>query len=76
MPEEQKLQPVPASLVAALPGIADTLNENVAKLNARLFTYLDYAVVGEKIGSGFKLPASSSRATGDVLRLRDSDQVL
>ena len=48
VPEEQKLQPVPASLVAALPGIADTLNENVAKLNARLFTYLDYAVFGKK----------------------------
>ena len=48
VPEEQKLQPIPSSLVAALPGVADTLNENVAKLNARLFTYLDYAVVGKK----------------------------
>jgi O-antigen chain-terminating methyltransferase len=48
VPDEQKLEPIPPSLAAALPGVADTLNENVAKLNARLFTYLDYAVVGKK----------------------------
>ncbi len=48
VPDEQKLEPIPPSLAAALPGVADTLNENVAKLNARLFTNLDYAVVGKK----------------------------
>jgi O-antigen chain-terminating methyltransferase len=48
VPEEQKLQPVPPAFAAALPGVADTFNENVAKLNAKLFTYLDYAVVGKK----------------------------
>ena len=38
--------PRPASDDARLPDLVDTFNENVAKLNARLFTYQDYAAVG------------------------------
>jgi O-antigen chain-terminating methyltransferase len=57
-PEESKLQPVPAphAGLGAAPAAsaigaeaADVLNENVAKLNSLLFTYLDYAVIGERL---------------------------
>ncbi|MBI2833575.1 MAG: class I SAM-dependent methyltransferase [Acidobacteria bacterium] len=52
--------PVPAKLqgvaipsgtqdTGPFPTFASTFNENVEKVNARLFTYLDYAVVGEKL---------------------------
>ena len=46
--ESARLQPVPAAGDRDAPSLADivdTFNENVAKLNARLFTYQDYAVV-------------------------------
>ena len=47
-PEETKLQAVPAS-----PDRPETLeavfNENVGKLNDLLFTYLDYAAIGERL---------------------------
>jgi O-antigen chain-terminating methyltransferase len=50
VPEPDKLQPfaAPASGAPALADLADTFNANVEKLNARMFTYLDYAVIGEK----------------------------
>jgi len=49
--ESQRLQPVPAPGPDAAPALADlaeTFNENMAKLNARLFTYQDYAVIGRR----------------------------
>jgi 2-polyprenyl-3-methyl-5-hydroxy-6-metoxy-1,4-benzoquinol methylase len=47
-PETSKLQNVlPAPDRPG--GIEDVLNENVAKLNELLFTYLDYAVIGERL---------------------------
>lgn len=42
-PEHEKLQPVSS---VALGDAAEILNANVARLNALLFTYLDYAAVG------------------------------
>ena len=42
-PDESKLQPVPGG------GSVETVfNENVTKLNSLLFTYLDYAAIGER----------------------------
>jgi SAM-dependent methyltransferase len=48
--EEDKLQTfaAPLSSMPALADIAEAFNANVEKLNARMFTYLDYAVVGDK----------------------------
>jgi SAM-dependent methyltransferase len=44
-----KLQPFAAPEAApSLVDLAEAFNANVEKLNARLFTYLDYAVIGEK----------------------------
>jgi SAM-dependent methyltransferase len=52
-PERNKLQAIQvASLAKVAPGLTDvgeTFNENIHKLNSLLFTYLDYAAVGEKI---------------------------
>jgi len=48
VPEEQKLQAVPAPPDPVLAPLVETFNENVHTLNARLFTYLDYAVVGTR----------------------------
>jgi SAM-dependent methyltransferase len=52
-PDQHKLQPVAvASLAKVAPGLAevgDTFNENVAKINALLFTHLDYAAIGERL---------------------------
>lgn len=61
-PEESKLQPVrvhaqdggQGSVGAddpddALRGMAEVFNENVSRLNELLFTYLDYAAIGERI---------------------------
>jgi SAM-dependent methyltransferase len=51
IPESARLQPVampPADQSASLGSLAETFNENVAKLNARMFTYQDYAIVGRK----------------------------
>ncbi len=56
-PDEDKLQPVDAPLldVAAdadadpLATLMRTFNENVKTLNGLLFTYLDYAAVGERL---------------------------
>ena len=45
-----QLQPVilPAGADPVLIELADTVNGNMAKLNARLFTHMDYAVVAQK----------------------------
>jgi SAM-dependent methyltransferase len=57
-PEHDKLQAIPpsvassaalsAALSATLGDAVETLNDNVAKINRLLFTYLDYAAVGRK----------------------------
>lgn len=48
--EEDKLQAfaAPASSIAALADLAEAFNANVEKLNTRLFTYRDYAVIADK----------------------------
>ena len=47
---QDRLQPVaaPAGNGPGLADFAETFNANVEKLNARLFTYLDYAVIADK----------------------------
>ncbi len=45
-PDESKLQPVPAREPQ---GMETVFNENVRKLNSLLFTYLDYAAIGERL---------------------------
>ena len=46
VPDEDKLQPVPGDANALPRELVEAFNENVRKLNARMFTNLDYAVVG------------------------------
>jgi SAM-dependent methyltransferase len=48
--EEDKLQAfaAPPWGMPALADLAEAFNANVEKLNARMFTYLDYAVIGDK----------------------------
>jgi SAM-dependent methyltransferase len=50
VPPQDRLQPVaaPAGAEARLAEIVEAFNANVEKLNARLFTHMDYAVVAEK----------------------------
>ena len=50
VPEQDRLQPiaVPAGGDSALADLAEAFNGNMEKLNGRMFTYMDYAVVGEK----------------------------
>jgi SAM-dependent methyltransferase len=43
-----RLQPVASAPGSALADLVDTFNANVEKLNARMFTYLDYAIVGRR----------------------------
>jgi O-antigen chain-terminating methyltransferase len=44
---QDKLQPIATG--DALPAdLAETINANVEKLNARMFTFLDYAVIGSR----------------------------
>jgi O-antigen chain-terminating methyltransferase len=52
VPEQDRLHPValPAGADAALVDLAEAFNGNVEKLNARMFTFMDYAAVGEKGG--------------------------
>ena len=45
VPQEDRLQPI-AVPAGDLQDVLETFNANVEKLNARLFTYLDYAIVG------------------------------
>ena len=50
VPEEDRLQPVavPAGVDVVLGEVAEAFNGNVEKLNSRIFTYLDYAVVASR----------------------------
>jgi O-antigen chain-terminating methyltransferase len=57
-PDEYKLQLVPASVAPRPAGgaasdpiaaIAAVVNENVARLNSLMFTYLDYAAIGTRL---------------------------
>ena len=50
MPPQDRLQPIasPAGADSVLADMAEAFNANVEKLNARIFTYLDYAIVGER----------------------------
>jgi O-antigen chain-terminating methyltransferase len=51
VPQQDRLQPivVPDGAGAVFSDVAEAFNGNVEKLNARMFTYLDYAVVGDKV---------------------------
>ena len=51
VPPQDRLQPVAAGHGAALAELVEAFNANVEKLNARMFTYMDYAVVAEKAGA-------------------------
>jgi SAM-dependent methyltransferase len=53
VPPQDRLQPivVPDEADAVFSDLAEAFNGNVQKLNARMFTYLDYAVVGDKVRS-------------------------
>jgi SAM-dependent methyltransferase len=50
VPAKERLQPlaVPAAADTTLADLVETLNSNTAKLNARMFTHLDYAVIGAR----------------------------
>jgi SAM-dependent methyltransferase len=51
IPEPERLQPVAvpnSESASTLADLAWTFNDNVAKLNARMFTYQDYAIVARK----------------------------
>ena len=58
-PDESKLQPIPASILDSMSGetatthavreAAGIVNENMTRLNALLFTYLDYSVIGARL---------------------------
>jgi SAM-dependent methyltransferase len=50
VPEQDRLQPiaVPVGAAPAFSDLAEAFNANVEKLNSRIFTYLDYAVIGDK----------------------------
>lgn len=62
VPPQDRLQPiaVPAGADAGLADIAEAFNGNVEKLNARMFTYMDYAIVGTKAGA----PGTAPREAG------------
>ena len=47
-PDDSKLQPIALPAQDA-PGMEAVFNENVRKLNSLLFTYLDYAAIGERL---------------------------
>jgi SAM-dependent methyltransferase len=48
-PSDGKLQPVAPFDDGTLRDIADTVNANVDRLNALLFTHLDYAAIGQRL---------------------------
>lgn len=50
VPEQDRLQllALPGDAGPVLADLAEAFNANAGKLNARLFTFMDYAVVGEK----------------------------
>jgi O-antigen chain-terminating methyltransferase len=53
VPSLHRLQPVaiPADADEALREVAETVNGNTEKLNARMFSHMDYLVVAGKAGS-------------------------
>ena len=53
VPDADRLQAVlvPDGADGLLREMADTFNANADKLNARMFTYMDYAIVAEKTGA-------------------------
>jgi SAM-dependent methyltransferase len=50
VPQQDRLQPVavPAGADLLVSDLAEAFNGNVEKLNSRIFTYLDYAVIAER----------------------------
>jgi SAM-dependent methyltransferase len=48
VPERDKLQPIAVAPGSPLADAVDVLNANVEKLNGRLYTYLDYAIVATR----------------------------
>ena len=48
VPPADKLQTIAASASAPLNDMVDVLNANIDKLNGRLFTFLDYAIVARR----------------------------
>jgi hypothetical protein len=50
VPMQDRLQPIatPAGADPVLADLAEAFNSNVQKLNARMFTHMDYAIVGQK----------------------------
>jgi SAM-dependent methyltransferase len=48
VPPQDRLQLVAADPASPAADFAETFNANVEKLNARMFTYLDYAIVGNR----------------------------
>jgi SAM-dependent methyltransferase len=48
VPPQDKLQPIAAPNGSPVADLVETFNANVEKLNARMFTYLDYAIVGRR----------------------------
>ena len=48
VPDADKLQTIAASSSPALADVVDVINGNVEKLNGRLFTFLDYAIVARR----------------------------
>jgi O-antigen chain-terminating methyltransferase len=52
IPESARLQqavPLADGAASPLDAVIETVNENILKLNARMFTYQDYAVIGRRI---------------------------
>jgi O-antigen chain-terminating methyltransferase len=45
---EDRLQPVPADPASPTADLAEAFNTNMEKLNARMFTFLDYAIVARR----------------------------
>jgi len=48
VPQQDRLQPIAALPDSPVADLIETFNANVEKLNARMFTYLDYAIVGRR----------------------------
>jgi SAM-dependent methyltransferase len=50
VPQQDRLQPlaVPVGAAVGLSDLVEAFNSNVEKLNSRMFTYLDYAIVAER----------------------------
>ena len=54
MPPGDRLQPIiaPSTANTALSDLYEAFNGNVEKLNARMFTHMDYAIVARKVEFG------------------------